>query len=64
MSGARCKAAIDCTGFLYTLDRIVDLILFQEITDAEAIDDFNKMKEGFQKRVDRWIAEHVDFNAP
>ena len=56
-----CKAAIDCTGFLYSLDKAVDLIIAGHITDPEAIDDFNALKEKMQKGFDRWVEKHVEF---
>ena len=61
MSGRSCKAAIDCTGFLYEIDRTVDLILHGLIDDPDAIDDFNDMKEGFEKKYQKWKAKHVSF---
>jgi hypothetical protein len=64
MSSRVCKAAIDCTGFLYELDRTVDLIMHEHITDPEAIDAFNDMKTKFEQRYEAWKAQYVDFDAP
>lgn len=58
-----CKAAIDCVGFIYTIDRVIDLIIAEQITDPDAIDEFNDLKEKMQKRLDKWIEDHVDFDA-
>lgn len=63
MSGRACKAAIDCTGFLYELDRTVDLILHGHIDNHAAIDAFNEMKAGFEQRYERWKEKYVDFDA-
>jgi len=62
MSGRPCKAAIDCTGFIYQLDRVIDLILTGHITDPGAIDEFNELKEKMQKKLDKWIEKNVDFS--
>lgn len=64
MTGRACKAAVDCTGFIYTIDRVIDLIIADKITDPAAIDEFNELKEKMQKRLDRWIEQNVDFDAP
>jgi len=61
MTGRACKAAVDCTGFLYEIDKAVDLILHGFISD-EGTDDFNDMKEGFEKDFEKWKAKHVSFD--
>jgi len=61
MSLRPCKAAIDCVGFIYQIDRVIDLIIAEQITDPDAIDEFNELKERMQKRLDKWIEKHVDF---
>lgn len=63
MTGRACKAAADCTGFIYTIDKVIDLIICEQITDPEAIDEFNEMKEKMQKKLDKWLKDYVDFEA-
>ena len=60
MTGRVCKAAVDCTGFLYEVDKAVDLILHGHISD-DGIDEFNDMKEGFEKEFEKWKKEFVEF---
>ncbi len=62
MTGRACKAAADCTGFLYEIDKSVDLILHGHIAD-EGIDAFNEMKEGFEKEFEKWKKTHIDFDS-
>lgn len=61
MTGRVCKSAVDCVGFIYQIDRVIDLIIAEQITDPDAIDEFNELKERMQKRLDKWIEKHVDF---
>ena len=60
MSGRSCKAAVDCTGFLYEIDRTVDLVLHGDTSD-EGIDAFNDMKAKMEKKFEKWKEEYVDF---
>ena len=56
-----CKAAIDCTGFLYSVDKAVDLIINDKITDPEAIEAFNEMKLEMESAFRKWVDKYVEF---
>ena len=60
MTGRACKAAADCTGFLYEVDKSVDLILHGHISD-DGIDAFNEMKEKMEKQFEKWKEKYIDF---
>jgi len=62
MSGRACKSAVDCTGFICEIEMAVHLIINGLISDPDAIDDFNEMKEKMEKRFEKWKAKHVDFD--
>jgi len=58
---AACKVAIDCTGFLYSIDKAVDLIINDKITDPEAIEAFNEMKFEMESAFREWVDKYVEF---
>ena len=60
MSGARCKAAIDCTGYRCEMDKAVDLII-NGFYDDEAIEAFIKVQRRQEKR---WIEWRDEFGLP
>lgn len=61
MSGRACKAAIDCTGFIFHLVMTILLIITGQIKKKKAIDSFNDMKEKMQAMYDDWRDEHIRF---
>lgn len=62
MSARACKAAIDCTGFIFHLVMTILLIITGQIKDKNAIDSFNDLKEKMQSMYDEWREEHINFN--
>ena len=63
MSGRACKSAIDCNGeILEAITNVPLLILNHAITDDDAIDAFNLMKEGWAAQYRQWKEDHVSFD--
>ena len=63
MSNRACKSAIDCNGeVLEAITNVPLLIVNHAITDDDAIDAFNSMKEGWAAQYRQWKEDHVDFD--
>lgn len=63
MSGQKCKSAIDCNGFICELQNTVLLIVTDNITDPEAIDAFNQLKEKMSAKYEQWKETYIDFDS-
>lgn len=63
MTDRACKAAADCTGeIMEAITNIPLLIVNNQITDDDAIDSFNAMKEHWAKEYRQWKAKNLNFN--
>lgn len=61
ISGARCKAAVDCTGEIQeAVTKAVDLILHGYLSE-DAVEAFNEMKEDWAEDYRKWKRRFIDF---
>jgi hypothetical protein len=59
--GAKCKAAIDCTGYRCEMDNLVALITCGAEDDEEIIADFIKLQGEQEKMWIKFVEKNYDF---
>ena len=63
MSGGRCKAAIDCTGWIFHMIMTIFLIMTRNINNPKAIEAFNDLKPKMEAMYEEWKAKYINFDS-